>query len=116
MAHAHDEVDGSALPGCVENLVDQREKSRIAFEGEALGAKITLLEYLLENVSPDQKLEDTLRIDRAGLGFHALLNPAAALSIGDMHEFYADGAAIEVARLAGVLVFDLQFGLGLRPE
>ena len=116
MAHAHHEVDGSALRCSLENLVDQRKKSSIAFKGEALCAQVPLLEHLLKNIGADQQFQYTLLINGAGFGFHALLNPTAALSIGDMHEFYADGAAIEVARLAGVLVFDLQFGLGLWPE
>ena len=41
------------------------------------------------------------------------LNPAAALGIGDVHEFHAHAAAIDAPRFARPLVVDLQIGMWL---
>ena len=116
MTHAHDQIDGAALAGVLENFVDQGQERGIALERKTLGAQITLLQDLLKDVGAHEQVEHARLIDRARFGFEALLNPAPALRVSDVHEFHAHGAAVEVPGLAGVIAFDLQFCRSLRAE
>ncbi len=56
----------------------------------------------------------------AGFGFHALLDPAPALGVGNVHELHADAAAINAPRFARPLVVDLtiklKIGMRLRRQ
>src|ERR1035438_4046542 len=115
MAHTHDELDGAALGGGIENFVDQRDQSGDAFEGEALAAEIALLHDLLEDVGAEEQVEDALLYFFCDLEtlrgrFHLLVNPAAAFGGVDVIDFDADGARVDRAGFAGVLAFALQFG------
>ena len=115
VAHTHDELDGAALGGGIENFVDQRDQSGDAFEGEALAAEIALLHDLLEDVGANEQIEDALLdcfgdLETLRRRFHLLVNPAAALGGVDVIDFDADSAGVDSAGLAGVLAFALQFG------
>ena len=37
----------------------------------------------------------------SGIGFHALAHPVAPLRVGHVHEFRADGSAVDAPRLVG---------------
>src|SRR3977135_1730603 len=78
MAHAYDQFDCASLGRCVENFVDQREKRGDSLEGEALAAKIALLQDEFEQVGAGQQIEDALLIFFRLFGFHALVNPVTA--------------------------------------
>src|SRR4029077_704733 len=85
-------------------------------EREPFCPQVALLHDLLEYVSADQEVENSLLIDRARLRFHVLLDPPPAFAVGDVHEFHANGAAVVFARLAGSLAVKLQVRLGLRSK
>ncbi len=109
VAHGEDGAIDAVLGGGGEELVEKRDEDGEAFEGEALGAEIALLDDLLEEVGADEVGEDALLVDDAGAGagveagrvFEALLDPGAALGRGDVHELGADGAAVIAAGLFG---------------
>src|ERR1700682_5703911 len=108
MAHAHDQFDGASLGGCVENFVHQREKRGDALEGEALAAKVPLLQNQLEQVGAGQQIENALLIFFRMFGFHPLVNPVTAFRIGDVVDLDTNGAGVDGAAFASVLAFDLQ--------
>ncbi len=108
MAHAHDQFDCASLGGRVENFVDQGQKRGDALEGEALAAKIPLLQNQLEQVGTDQQVENALLIFLLMFGFHALVDPVTAFGIGDVVDLDTNGAGVNGAGFAGVLTFDLQ--------
>ena len=116
VTHAHNEIDGATLRGSVEDFVNQGKQRGIAFEREAFRAEVALLQHLLEDVGADEQVENALLVDGAGFAFHAFLDPAAAVGVGDVHELDADRAAIGIARLAGEFAVDLEVGLRLRTE
>ena len=75
-------MTSSIAPCCaaaVENFIDQRDQGGDAFEREALAAEIALLHDLLEDVGASQQVEDALLVFLRRLGFHVLVDPAAAL-------------------------------------
>ncbi len=84
-------------------------------EREALGAEVAGLEDLLEDLGADEQVEDALAgRTGGGLGLHALLDPAPALRIGDVHELDADRAAVvPPAVLGGRGIGALEAGLRL---
>jgi len=47
------------------------------------------LQNLLEEIGADQQLKGTLLVYFFRLRFHALVDPVAALGIGDVVDFYA---------------------------
>ena len=53
------------LGGGGEELVEERDEDGEAFEREALGAEIALLDDLLEEVGADEVGEDALLVDEA---------------------------------------------------
>ena len=95
VAHAHDQIYRAALAGSVENLVHHGDESGDALERKSFVAKITLLQHLLEEIGANQLVENVLLIDRSLRAFHALLNPAPPLGVGNVHELGADGSAID---------------------
>src|SRR5216683_2179199 len=108
MAHTHDQFDCASLSSGVEDFVDQGQQRRDAFEGEALAAKIPLLQNQLEQVGADQQVENALLIFLLMFGFHALVNPVTAFGIGNVVDLDTDGAGVNGAGFAPVLTFDLQ--------
>src|SRR4029077_9910362 len=70
-------------------------------ERKTLGAQIARLQNLLEKIGANQALQGLFLIDLGLRPFHALSDPAAAFRLGKMHEFGADGAAIDAAGFYG---------------
>src|SRR6185437_15121386 len=103
---ARDTVFGG---GCKE-LVEERNEDGEAFEGEALGTEVALLDDLLEEVGADEVgedaglLEETVGSGLAGRDvlFEALLDPGALFGRRDVHELGADGTAIVAAGFPGI--------------
>src|SRR5580704_4086798 len=121
MAHAHHQLDGAQAGAGVENFIDQRDQGGDAFQREALAAKVALLHYLLEDVGANEQVEDALLVffrdlETLGWRFHLLVDPAAALGIVDVVNFYSDGGGVDGAGFAGVFAFELQFGSYARTE
>ena len=112
MAHAHHQFHRTLLPGRIQNFIHQRDHGGHAFEREPLAAQVALLQHLLEQISPDQLVEHAPLV-HSGLGpFHAFLDPATPLRVGNMHELRAHGAAIDPARFIREFAFDPQAGMG----
>src|SRR5712692_2901917 len=101
MTHGHDGFRGAVLADGVENGVEQRDQRGDAFEREALGAEIAGLQDLLEEVGANEALENFLLVDFGLRTFDALDDPAAAVWLGKVHEFRADGAAVDAAGFLG---------------
>src|SRR6266853_4725443 len=116
MTHAHYQFNGAALSSNIENLIHRGEQRCVAFEREPLVAQITRLQCLLKQVGAYQQIKRALLVDSWRLRLDALLNPAAALWVSDMHEFNPNAAAIETPRFASPFVVDLQIGMGLRGQ
>ena len=101
------------MGGGVENFVDERDQRGDTFEREALAAEIALLHDLLEDVGADEQFEDALLVSFCNLecvGFHLLVDPAAAFRGVDVVNLDADSAGIDGAGFAGVFAFVLEFG------
>ena len=111
MAHAHHQFDRAVLRRAFENFIDQWNQRGDAFERKPLGAQISLLQDQLKKIGADQKVERAFLIDLGLRAFQPLLNPAAALGIGDVRELCADGSAIYAAGFLRELAVDLQIGL-----
>ncbi len=116
VAHRDDHLLGAALGGALEHLVEAGEQRLDPLDREALGAEIAGLQELLEGLGPGEQVEDALAVEPRGLGLHALLDPAPALGIGDVHELDADRAAVVPpavlgGRGVGVLEAGLRLGL-----
>ena len=112
VAHAHHQIHRAALTGCFENFIHQGDQGGHAFERKALVAEIALLQDLLEQVGPDELVENVLLIHRRLGTFHTLLDPAALYRVGDVKELGADGSAINPAGLVGKFAFQPKVGMG----
>lgn len=112
MAHAHDQFNRTQPRAGVENFIDQRDECGDSFEREALAAEIPLLHYLLEDVSADEEIEDSLLIFLGRLRFHAVEDPTPPLGSVKVVDLYADGARVDVTGLVGVLALSFKFGSG----
>ena len=108
MAHRQHALLGAIFGSGTQNGVEKRKKRGFAFERKAFGAEISRLNRLFENLRLDEEIENTLAIHGSAFRFHALLNPEAALAIGDMHVFDADRPAVEAARRVGIRARKLQ--------
>ncbi len=110
VAHGEDGAGDAVLGSGGEELVEEWDEDGEAFEGEALGAEVALLDDLLEEVGADEVGEDALLLEEAVRGgcvrsdvfFEALLEPGALFGRGDVHELGADGAAVVAAGFPGV--------------
>ena len=71
---------------------------------------------MLEQIGADEQIKGALRVDSRRLAFHVLLDPVARLDLSHVHEFNADGPAINAACFAGQVAVDLQFGMWLRAQ
>src|SRR5579862_8202267 len=108
MAHAHDQLNRTALACIIKNFVDQRDQRGHAFERKTFCAQVSLLQNQLEKLRPNQQIERALLIDRLLRAFEALLDPAPALGVSDVHELGADSAAVNRPRFLGELALQLQ--------
>src|ERR1700676_132785 len=113
MAHTHYQFNRAALSRNIENFIHRRQKRCVAFERESLVTEITRLQSLLKQVSTYQKFKCALLVDRWRLSLDALLNPAPALRVGDMHKLHANAAAIKAPRFASPFIVDLKVGMRL---
>ena len=75
-----------------------------------------MLQSLLEQVGAHQQVEGACAVHRLGLSLDALLNPAPALGVGDVHEFDAHAAAINAPCLARKIAVNLKVGMRLRRQ
>jgi hypothetical protein len=116
MAHAHDGALRAEFGGAVEEPVEEGNECGHAFEGEALGAEIAGLDDLLEDVGAGEEVEDVILVYGRRGGFEALGEPFASISVGNMHELRADGAAIDAAGVRDVFVVEVELGDGQRAE
>jgi hypothetical protein len=94
--------------GAVQDFIYQRQQGCVAFEGEALGAQVALLHYLLEDVRANQQFQNVLLVHGHGLRFHAFLDPPPAFDLCDVHELDAHRSAVDIACLAGEFTVGLQ--------
>ena len=116
VAHAHNQLRGSALACLFQYFVDQGQQGSHSFQREALGPQITLLQNLFEQIGANQQIEHMFLINGSGFAFHALLNPAPAFDVGDVHEISANRAAIIASGLASNFAGELQFRVRLRLQ
>ncbi len=109
VAHGEDGARDAVLGSGGEELVEERDENGEAFEREALGAEVALLDDLLEEVGADEVGEDARLLEEAvgggrvtgDISLEAFLDPSALFRRGDVHELGADGAAVVAARLLG---------------
>ena len=69
------------------------------------------MQDLLEQVGADELVEYAFLIHGRLRTFHAFLYPLATLRFGDVHEFNADRATINLPRFASGFARDLQLGM-----
>jgi len=104
------------LSGAIEDFIYQRNQGSDAFEGKPLGTQIPLLQHQFEEIGANEQIERSLLINLRLRTFQPVLNPAAAVGIGNVSEFDANGSAIRGAGLLSEFALNLQIGMGLRPE
>ena len=116
VAHRDHHLLGLVRGGALEHLVEAGEQRLHPLDREALGAEVAGLDELLEGLGAGEQVEDAPLVEARRLGLHALLDPAPALRIGDVHELDADGAAVVAAGVVGgrrVRALEAGLGLGL---
>ncbi len=101
MTHGHYAFDGAMFADNFEHGVEQRDQRGDAFERKAFGAEVAGLQNLLEQIGANEPFENFCLIGFRRHSFHAFGDPLAAFRLGEMHEFRADGVAIEAASLFG---------------
>ena len=103
MRHGDDRAGDSGGRSSGEDLIEKRNEDGEAFEGEALGAEVALLDNLFEEVGADELGEDVCLI---GLGrgvLELVLKPLALLGVGNVHELDGEVSAVVAAGLGGDL-------------
>ena len=116
--HAEHHFLQAQLTAALEDLLETRNHRLGAFQAEALGAGVLLVEELLEGFGRRQALQDRpLAGHREGgaverLVFDALLDPALLIGVLNVHELDADRAAVDHA----ADLDDLVQGRDLAPE
>ncbi len=108
MRHGYDGARYSGGGGGGEDLVEEWDEDGEAFEGEALGAEVALLDDLLEEVGSDEFCEDVGLVRFGGGALDLVLDPLALLEVGDVHELDGEVSAVVAAGLGG----DVAFGGG----
>ncbi len=79
MRHGEECARDAGVGGGGEDLIEKWDEDGEAFEREALGAEVALLDDLLEEIGADELGEDVVLIGlRCGL-LHLLLQPLALL-------------------------------------
>lgn len=102
VAHGHDGIDAAQIASSIEDGIEKRDESGVAFQGETLTAEVAALENLLEEIGANQPLKDSGLIDLEFGTFDALGNPVAAFEFVNVEEFDANGAAVIAAGFLGV--------------
>src|SRR5207302_10691549 len=99
---------GSVLGCAFQKFVHQWNQRGDAFEGETLGAQISLLQNQLEKIGSNEQIEGALLFNFGLRSFQSLLDPAAAFGVRDVGELDANGSAINATGFLGELAFHLQ--------
>src|SRR5271167_281543 len=117
MAHRQNGLLGAVLRGGVEDFVEQRNERGIAFQRIALGADVARVDGLLEDVGAHQLIQNTIAINGLFVSrLHALLDPLAAVRIGNVHELDADAAGVNAASGVGYFASEVQLGMRERGK
>ena len=101
--HAEHHLLQAQLAATLQDLLQPGDHRLGPFQAEALGARVLLIEELLEGLGRRQTLQDRAlarhREGRAvqGLVLDALLDPTLLIRILDVHELDADGSAVDDA-------------------
>ena len=103
MAHGHNAVHRTEIPSSVEDRIEKRNQRGDPFQRKSLGAQITRLQNLLEEVGANQPVENFFLVDFYFRTLNALCNPLPPLRFGQVHEFHANVAAVDAARFLGGL-------------
>ena len=112
MTHGEHGLLRTTFGGGIQNLIQQRNQRGVAFQRVTLGADVARMNGLLENIGAHQLVEYPIAVDSIILlRLHALFDPAALFGIRNMHEFDADRAAVNAARLVGDIAVDVQLGM-----
>ncbi len=117
MRHGEDRAGDARCRCGSEDLIEERDEDGEAFEGEALGAEIALLDDLLEEVGADELRQDVwlIRLGRGALDL--LLQPLALLERRDVHVLDGEVAAVVGAGFGGdVALGDVGDGEGFGRE
>ena len=101
MRHGDDGAGDSGGRGCGEDLIEKRNEDSEAFEREALGAEVALLDDLLEEIGAEELGEDVVLVGLGGGALDLILEPLALLERGDVHELDGEVAAVVAAGLGG---------------
>ena len=105
MAHGDDGAVDAGWSCGGEDLVEEWDEDGEAFEREALGAEVALLDDLLEEIGADELGEDVVLVGFGCGAFDLLLQPLALFGIGDVHELDGEVAAVVGARFGGDVAF-----------
>src|ERR1044071_3422408 len=105
MRHCHDDFQDTLVRGFIDRDLQQRDERLRSFEREALSAEEFAANKLLESLRFDESAGDpslllsAARRSRFDL-FDALLQPLALQAIADVHDFKADGTAVNSFKTA----------------
>jgi hypothetical protein len=116
VAHAHHQLDGAPFSSRFDDFIHQRNQRSHTFQRETFVAQIALLQDLLKDIGANQLIEHVFLVHGRLRVLHAFLDPAAALRICDVGEFYPYRAAIDAAGFMRKFTPDLQIGMRLRPQ
>ena len=102
MGHAEDDLHRALCGDLLDRQVEQGDQALGAFEREALGPQVLLLDELLEHRGVDQLPQDPDLLVAAELhpvaaDLHPFLEPGADLQVVDVHELGADVLAVRLA-------------------
>src|ERR1700730_1386658 len=95
VTHGHNGIKAAKLASRIENGIEQWDEGGVAFEGEALAAKVAALENLLKQIGADEALENFLLVNFEFRAFDSIRDPTTAFGLVEMHEFDANCAAID---------------------
>ncbi len=117
MTHRQHGLLGAIARRGVQNLVQQRNQRRVAFQRVALSPDVAGMDGLLEHVCADQLVQNAAPVDGLlPIRLHAFLNPLPPLEIRNVHELDTDAAAVNATRGIGYIAGDIQFGMSQRGE
>src|SRR5229473_126061 len=116
MAHSHDGFDRAVLAHRIQDGVEKRDECGDAFERITLGAKVADLENLFEEVRADKTFENFPLVDFELWTFDTLRNPLTPFGLRQVHEFGADGAAIDAAGFVGGFASESKLRMFQRTE
>ena len=111
MTHGHNTCIGSQVSSGLQRHIEQWDQGSSALSGITLGAQVTGLQNLFEEIGFQKALREPLPFHSQGLRiFCLLLHPLAPLTLWNVHELHANAAAIKPAGLVGHSAFHAQLG------